>query len=99
MFGLWVVLPGAGGGTCSHPRSWWPQLVVSLVAALVAEKDSLANEVILMEEYSRICYKQKSSSTASLAGQTLTTRLLQARLLHSHKYAALTSGVSRLHGF
>ena len=65
MFGLWVVFPGAGGGACSHPRCWCPQLVVSLVAALVAEKDSLANEVILTEEYSCICYKQKSSSTAA----------------------------------
>jgi len=65
MFGLWVVLPGAGGGTCTHPRSWCPQLVVSLVAALVAEKDSLANEVTLTEECSCICYKQKSTSTAT----------------------------------
>jgi len=65
MLGLWVVLPGAGGGTCTHPRNWCPQLVVSLVAALVAEKDRVANEVLLTEEYLCICYKQKNSSTAT----------------------------------
>jgi len=65
VLGLWVVLPGAGGGAYTHPRSWCPQLVVSLVAALVAEKDSLANEVTLTEEYLCICYEQKSSSKAT----------------------------------